>query len=100
MSHAKESGPKMPPCICFSKFRVLGALRVFALIVVVQLVGIALWARAAHARVGETLLSVGAELMKLEGGHGSSEPRSLFLNGVTVHLRTATTDQGVGAVLN
>ena len=86
--------------IRFPRFRVTGALRVLALVVGLQFVGLLLWARAAHARVGETLLSIGAELMKIEGAHANSKPRSLFLNGVTVHLRTATTDQGLSAVLN
>ncbi|HKO48574.1 MAG TPA: hypothetical protein VJV79_12670 [Polyangiaceae bacterium] len=99
MNHAEESWLKMLGRIRCSKFPIVGALRVFALFGVVQLVGFALWARAAHARIGETLLSIGAGLMKLEDGNGSKEPRSLFLNGVTVHLRTATTEQDVGAVL-
>ena len=80
--------------------RVCGALRVLGLLVVIQLVAGALWLRSAHARASEALLSVGAELMKLESAGPNQPVRSLFLNGITVHLRAATTDRDLHAVLD
>jgi hypothetical protein len=82
------------------KSRVAGALRVLGLLVVVQLVAAALWLRAAHARASDALLSVGAELMKIEGASSDQPARSVFLNGITVHLRAATTDRDLHAVLD
>lgn len=82
------------------KPHVFGALRVLRLLVVIQLVAAALWLRSAHARAGEALLSIGAELMKIESASPNQPARSLFLNGITVHLRSATTDRDLHAVLD
>jgi hypothetical protein len=89
-------------CVRFRvpKLRVAGVLRVLALLVAVQLAAGALWLQSAHARASEALLSVGAELMKLEGVNSDRPARSIFVNGITVHLRTGTTDRDLHAVLD
>jgi hypothetical protein len=80
--------------------RAAGLLRVALLVAAVQFIGLALWLRSAHARAGEALLSVGAELMKLDGSRPGGPARTLFLNGSRIHLRTATTDRSVQTVLD
>src|SRR3954452_2038472 len=80
--------------------RAAGLLRVALLVAAVQVLGLALWLRSAHARAGEALLSVGAELMNLDGPRPSGPARTLFLNGSRIHLRTATTDREVQTVLD
>src|SRR3954453_583722 len=82
------------------KLKVSGALRVLGLLIVVQLVAGAVWLRSAHARASEALLSVGAELMKLEGADHDQPVRSIFLNGITMHLRTGSTDRELHTVLD
>ena len=84
----------------FRRLRVAGALRVLALLVVIQLLAVGLWLGSAHARANEALLSVASELMQIEGARPNQPARSVFINGVTVRLRTASTDQDVHAVLN
>jgi hypothetical protein len=81
------------------KPRALGALRVLGLVILIQLIAVALWLRSAHARASEALLSVGAELMKIEGAN-PNPARSVVLNGLTVHLRTASTDHDLHSVLD
>ena len=82
------------------KPRMAGAFRVLVLLAVVQAVAVALWLRSAHARASEMLLSVGAELMKIEGADPNQAARSIFLNGITVHLRAASTDRELHPVLD
>jgi hypothetical protein len=82
------------------KLNLFGALRVLGLLIVVQLVAGAVWLRSAHARASEALLSVGAELMKLEGADHDQPVRSIFLNGITMHLRTGSTDRELHTVLD
>ena len=82
------------------KPHVAGAFRVLVLLAVVQAVAVALWLRSAHARASEMLLSVGAELMKIEGADPNQAARSIFLNGITVHLRAASTDRELHLVLD
>jgi len=82
------------------KTRLVGALRVLGLLVFVHLIAVGLWLRSAHARASEALLSAGAELMKVEGANPSQPARSVFLNGMKVHLRTATTKHDLHSVLD
>jgi len=83
-----------------SRLRIAGALRVLGLVAALQLLAFGLWLRSAQARARESLLSVGAELMQLPGAQTSAPARSVFVNGVTVHLRTATADQPLHLVLD
>ena len=83
-----------------SQPRARGALRVLGLLVVIQLVAVALWLRSAHARASEALLNVGAELMKIQGSSPEQPARSVVLNGLTVQLRTASTDHDLHTVLD
>lgn len=78
-----------------------GILRV-ALLLLGVLAGVAIFAsRSAEAHVGEALRSIGARMMLgLEGAGYSSAPRRLSINGVTLHVVTASVRAELPIVLD
>jgi len=81
------------------KVRIDGIVRVLCFVVLAQLGALVLSLRAAEARASEAMLSVGAELMRLDTPT-PGQARTLFLNGAQIHLRTATTTDNVKSVLD
>jgi hypothetical protein len=81
--------------------RLLGALRAAAFLAAALGATLGASAHEAKTRMSEALLGIGSRLMRdLDEARTQTGPRRLFVNGLTLHLATASFDRDVRTVLD
>ncbi|MDQ3035498.1 MAG: hypothetical protein M3Y87_24040, partial [Myxococcota bacterium] len=80
--------------------RVLGSARVLGVLTVVWALGSVLAAREARADLDETMVTLGAEMMRLADARQQSAPTALTINGSQMLVSSGMDDRDVAGVLD